>query len=267
MKHNLNEQVSDTSSLRHLEAVSAIAVAAGKLILEHRRAPISVTDKGDHGADTSPVTDADRESNRYIAENLKALDPEIPIISEESESVGYETRKQWRRFWLVDPLDGTKEFIRDSDEFTVNIALIEEGEPTLGVIYLPAMQVLYFSEKGRGSWKKVGDMPPVQIFSAAPDLRLGLTVVESKSHPSAELESYLKDLPVKDRVTAGSSLKFCLVAEGVADIYPRMNPTMEWDVAAGDCIYRNSARLGQRTSSLTYNKSTLRNDSFVIGLG
>ncbi|OIN81108.1 3'(2'),5'-bisphosphate nucleotidase CysQ [Mycobacterium malmoense] len=266
MKDSTSELARNTSPVQYLEEVTATAVEAGKLILKHRRHAHIVRDKGDHGKDTSPVTAADLESNEYIAKHLKALDPEIPIISEETQSAGYETRKTWRRFWLVDPLDGTKEFVRGSDEFTVNIALIEDLEPVLGVIYVPAKELLYYAEKGRGSWKQVRKSRPVQIFSSIPDLSKGLTVVESKSHPSPALESYLKDFPIKERVAAGSSLKFCLVAEGLADIYPRMNPTMEWDVAAGDCIYRNSSRLGQRSSSLTYNKPSLKNDSFVIGL-
>lgn len=256
--------MSGTDLGRYLEEVTAIAVEAGKLTLKYRRDP-RVTEKGDHGDDTSPVTDADLAANGYITEHLVALDPQIPIISEESKSAEYATRRNWRRFWLVDPLDGTKEFVRGSDEFTVNIALIDNLEPVLGVIYVPAQELLYYAEKDAGSWRRRGDEQPVRIFSSAPDLSKGLTVVESKSHPSAELEDYLKDLPVKERVSAGSSLKFCLVAEGLADIYPRMNPTMEWDVAAGDCIYRNSARLGRRTSSLTYNKPTLKNGSFVVG--
>lgn len=247
-----------------LDKAIEIAVEAGKIILKHRRHP-HVREKGDHGDDTSPVTDADLASNRYITEHLKNLDPEIPIVSEEIQSVDYETRKHWRRFWVVDPLDGTKEFVKGSDEFTVNIALVDESEPVLGVIYTPAKDLLYYAERGRGSWKREGEHAPVRIYSEVPDLSKGLTVVESASHPSAELENYLKDLPVKERIFAGSSLKFCLVAEGAADIYPRMGPTMEWDVAAGDCIYRNSAHLGQRGTSFTYNKPSLKNDTFVIG--
>lgn len=256
--------MSGTDLGRFVDAVITIAVEAGKLTLKYRRDP-RVTEKGDHGDDTSPVTAADLAADQYIAEHLAALDAQIPIISEESKSADYATRKNWRRFWLVDPLDGTKEFLKGSDEFTVNIALIDNLEPVLGVIYAPARELLYYAEKGGGSWRRYGDHKPVRIFSSVPDVSKGLTVVESRSHPSTELEDYLKDLPVKARVSAGSSLKFCLVAEGRADIYPRMNPTMEWDVAAGDCIYRNSGRLGLRTSSLAYNKPTLKNGSFVVG--
>lgn len=260
----MSDPVNENSSVKYLKEVTAIAVEAGKRILQHRLHP-NVEEKGDHGDDTSPVTDADLASNQHIVKHLKVLDPNVPIVSEELNLADYDARKQWRRFWLVDPLDGTKEFIKGSDEFTVNIALIENREPTLGVIYVPAKDLLYYAEKGCGSWKQEGRNAPVQIFSSVPDLSRGLIVVESRSHPSAALENYLKDLPVNERIFAGSSLKFCLVAEGVADIYPRLGPTMEWDVAAGDCIYRNSARMGQRTSSLTYNKPDLKNESFVIG--
>lgn len=266
MKDRADEPVGETSPGEHLEQVTGVAVEAGKLILEHfLQDPHLLADKGDHGEEASPVTAADLAANRYITDHLETLDPTIPIISEESRSADHQTRKAWRRFWLVDPLDGTKEFLSGSDEFTVNIALVDGGEPVLGVIYTPAKDLLYYAAKGQGSWKRRGEQPAVRIVSSLPDLGAGLTVVESKSHPSAALESYLKDLPVRKRITAGSSLKFCLVAEGLADIYPRLNPTMEWDVAAGDCIYRNSAQAGQRASSLTYNKATLKNDGFVIG--
>ena len=260
--NKVTHQLSSETFAEHcLDATIAIAVGAGKLTLKHRLRPHVATKR-----DSSPVTDADLESNEYITTQLKALNPEIPIISEESRLADYQTRRNWRRFWLVDPLDGTKEFVRGSDEFTVNIALVDDLAPVLGVIYLPARDLLYYATDRRGSWKRIGARPPVQIFSKVPDLSKGLTVIESKSHPSEELERYLRNLPIKERATAGSSLKFCLVAEGVADIYPRMSPTMEWDVAAGDCIYRNSGRLAPRYSTLTYNKRDLKNEGFVIGL-
>ena len=260
----MTESESATSAVPYLEQVIDIAIGAGKRILEHR-SNFHAKEKGDHGADTSPVTDADLASNKYIVDNLPKLDPQIPIISEETKHADYESRKSWHRFWCVDPLDGTKEFIKGSDDFTVNIALIDNLEPVLGVIYIPAKDQLFYAAKGFGSWKREGSGPAVRIYSAVPDLVKGLTIVESASHPSEELESYLKELPVTKRIAAGSSLKFCAVAEGLADIYPRMGPTMEWDVAAGDCIYRNSGRDGQRSTSLTYNKPSLKNGNFVIG--
>ena len=253
-----------TSAVPYLDQAIEIAIGAGRCILEHRT-NFHVADKGDHGADISPVTDADLAANSYIVEHLETLDPQIPIISEETAQVDYQTRKSWPRFWCVDPLDGTKGFIRGSDDFTVNIALVDHLEPILGVIYLPVKSQLFYAAKGFGAWKRDGAGPAVRIYSAIPDLRKGLTVVESSSHPTPELETYLRELPVAQRIPVSSSVKFCAVAEGRADIYPRMGPTMEWDVAAGDCIYRNSGRDGQRSTSLTYNKPSLKNGNFVIG--
>ena len=166
----------------------------------------------------------------------------------------------------MDPLDGTKEFIKKRAEFTVNVALIDDGEPVFGVVQAPALDLLYWAVKGEGAWREQKGQPAERIYSAPAEPGAALTVVESLSHPSPELEEYLKTIRVGQRVKAGSSLKFCWVAEGRADIYPRLGPTMEWDVAAGDCVYRQSGRDGERPSPLTYNKPDLRNASFVIGL-
>jgi 3'(2'), 5'-bisphosphate nucleotidase len=144
--------------------------------------------------------------------------------------------------------------------------LIENGEPVLGVVLAPALDLLYWAVKGEGAWKEERGGVPERIYSRPAAPGTPLTVVESLSHPSDELEQYLKTIPVARRVKAGSSLKFCWVAEGRADVYPRLGPTMEWDVAAGDCVYRQSGSEGERQSPLTYNKPDLRNTSFVIGL-
>jgi 3'(2'), 5'-bisphosphate nucleotidase len=218
-----------------------------------------------HKDDSSPVTLADEEAHDILLDGLHTLDPGIPVISEEAEAPPFERRREWQRFWLVDPLDGTKEFIKRRAEFTVNVALIENGEPVLGVVLAPALDLLYWAVKGAGSWREEKGRPPERIYSSARPAGTPLTVVESLSHPTPELEEYLRTVPVARRVKAGSSLKFCWVAEGRADIYPRLGPTMEWDVAAGDCIYRQSGRDGERPSPLTYNKPELRNASFVIG--
>jgi 3'(2'), 5'-bisphosphate nucleotidase len=217
-------------------------------------------------ADESPVTLADEAAHHILVDGLRRLDPGTPVVSEESQAEGYEARRGWRRFWLVDPLDGTKEFIKRRAEFTVNVALIEDGEPVLGVVLAPALELRYWAVTGEGAWREEKSAPAQRIYSTAPAAGTPLTVVESLSHPSPELEEYLKTIPVTRRVKAGSSLKFCGVAEGRADVYPRLGPTMEWDVAAGDCVYRQSGRNGERPSPLTYNKPDLRNPSFVIGL-
>ena len=225
-------------------------------------APAEVREK----ADQSPVTLADEVAHESWWTGLRRIDPATPVVSEEAAAASFETRRGWRRFWLVDPLDGTKEFIKRRAEFTVNVALIEDGEPVFGVVLAPALELLYWAVKGEGAWREEKGGPAERIYSTAPAPGTPLTVVESLSHPSPELEEYLQTIPVARRVKAGSSLKFCWVAEGRADIYPRLGPTMEWDVAAGDCIYRQSGRDGERKSPLTYNKPDLRNTSFVIGL-
>ena len=216
--------------------------------------------------DRSPVTLADEVAHRIIVEGLRQIDPGTPIVSEEAEAASFETRSSWRRFWLVDPLDGTKEFIKRRAEFTVNIALVENGEPVLGVVLAPALDLLYWAVKNGGAWREEKGGDPTRIYSRPQPSGTPLTVVESLSHPSPELEEYLQTIPVARRVKAGSSLKFCWVAEGRADIYPRLGPTMEWDVAAGDCVYRQSGYEAERLSPLTYNKPDLRNSSFIIGL-
>jgi 3'(2'), 5'-bisphosphate nucleotidase len=223
---------------------------------------VSVREKDDR----SPVTIADEVAHSILLKGLRRIDPTIPVISEEAPAASYDTRRSWHQFWLVDPLDGTKEFIKRRAEFTVNVALIQNGEPVLGVVFAPAMDLLYWGVKGEGAWRQNKGAPAERIFSSPLAHGSPLTVVESLSHPSPELEDYLRTMPVGRRVKAGSSLKFCLVADGQADIYPRLGPTMEWDVAAGDCVYRQSGRNAERPSPLTYNKPDLRNNSFVIGL-
>jgi 3'(2'),5'-bisphosphate nucleotidase len=245
-----------------LVRLTEIAREAGDAAMEHYHADVAVTQKGDKG----PVTAADHAAHRVIADALAEWDASIPVISEEGEIPGYDERKDWKRFWLVDPLDGTKEFIHRNGEFTVNIALIENARPVMGVVFAPALDLMYYAGEGLGSWKREGDGAPVRLLSSPPHPGHGLVVAESRSHPSAELESFLKTINVARRVQAGSSLKFCWVAEGKADIYPRLGPTMEWDVAAGDCVFRNSARVGQRVSSMVYNQPELRNSGFVIGM-
>jgi 3'(2'), 5'-bisphosphate nucleotidase len=245
-----------------LVRLAHLAVAAGRAALTYYQPGVGVERKRDQ----SPVTEADRTAHTVIVDGLRHWDPTIPIISEEGTIAGPAERAHWTRFWLVDPLDGTKEFLQQNGEFTVNIALIDEGAPVLGVIYAPALDLLYYGGQGLGSWKRVATGPPVRITSRPALPQHGLRVVESRSHPSPELEAYLAGLPVVERIAAGSSLKFCWVAEGRADVYPRLGPTMEWDVAAGDCIFRNSGETGPRRSGLRYNQPELRNQGFVIGL-
>jgi 3'(2'), 5'-bisphosphate nucleotidase len=245
-------------------AVVDLVREAGRATMTYYDAPESAGVR--QKDDKSPVTLADEVAHGILVEGLQRLDPSIPVVSEEAAADDFETRRTWRCFWLVDPLDGTKEFIKRRAEFTVNVGLIQNGEPVLGVVEAPALDLVYWAVKGGGAWREEKGGPAERIYSTAAAPGAPLTVVESLSHPSAELEDYLRSIPVARRVKAGSSLKFCWVAEGKADIYPRLGPTMEWDVAAGDCVYRQSGRDGERPSPLTYNKPDLRNPSFVIGL-
>lgn len=213
----------------------------------------------------SPLTMADRDAHTVIADGLHRLTPDIPVLSEEGDIPDYGARRDWTRFWLVDPLDGTKEFTKGIGEFTVNIALIEHSAPTMGVILAPVLDLLYWARVGAGTWREHGGAKAERVYSGERPTRGGRIIVQSRSHPSAELEAYLATIQVEERISLGSSLKFCWVADGRADLYPRFGPTMEWDVAAGDCIYRESARDGRRQTSFTYNKPELRNGSFVLG--
>ena len=199
---------------------------------------------------------------RWIA----GMGPHHPVISEEGEIPPYEERSRWDRFWLVDPLDGTKEFLHQNGEFTVNIALVVGDAPVLGVVYAPALDLLYSAGRGLGAWKEHPGAAAVRVYSESRAAGTPLVVAESRSHPSTELEAYLKTIAVDRRVQVGSSLKFCWVAEGTADIYPRFGTTMEWDTAAGDCVYRHSGKVGERFSTLRYNTASLRNDHFVVGI-
>jgi len=244
-----------------LERLAALAREAGAAAMAHY---------GDGAAelkaDRSPVTAADRASHALIVPALAALDPSVPVVSEEGTLPAADERRGWRRFWLVDPLDGTKEFLSRNGEFTVNIALVEDGAPVLGVVFAPAIDVLYLAGAGLGAWKQEGTAAPRRLLGPPPVPPEGLTVVESRSHPSPELESWLAARRVARRVRAGSSLKFGLVAEGAAHCYPRFGPTYEWDTAAGDCVWRDAAANGRNDSPLRYNTAELKNASFVIGV-
>ncbi|HEX5069747.1 MAG TPA: 3'(2'),5'-bisphosphate nucleotidase CysQ [Vicinamibacterales bacterium] len=243
-----------------VDQIERIAREAGAAILARAGAAVELK------ADASPVTTADRAAHASIAAALTAWTPDVPVVSEEGCVPDFETRRHWPRFWLVDPLDGTKEFVSGNGEYTVNIALIEGHEPIAGVVFAPALDEMYLAGRGLGSWKQVRGGSRERLTSSPPDPGAPLVVAESRSHPSAELEAFLSTVTVKRRVQAGSSLKFCWVADGRADIYPRFGPTMEWDTAAGDCVYRCSGVGRERWSPLQYNTPALRHERFVIGL-
>lgn len=245
-----------------LSDVLALATEAGAMVEALRARPRDVEVK----ADGTPVSRADLEAHRIIVAGLKALQPGVPVISEEADAPAYEARAAWTEFWLVDPLDGTKEFLAGTPDYTVNIALIQHGLPVLGVVHAPGHDVSYYAVAGEGSWRVRGTGTAVRIQTAPPAPGAALRIAESRSHGSPGIEELLAGFRVKERITIGSSLKFCLVADGTADCYVRLGPTMEWDVAAGDCVFRWATRDGTpHASPLTYNKPTLRNDGFVIG--
>ncbi len=246
-----------------LERLGTLAREAGAAAMAHYGARGAVELK----ADRSPVTEADLAGHRIITSALRQWTPDVPVISEEGQVPPHAERRTWTRWWLVDPLDGTREFLQANGEFTVNIALMEHGAPVLGVVFAPALDVLYAAGRGLGSWKHEPGAPPRRLRGPALPGADGLVVVESRSHPSPELEAWLNTVKVARRVQAGSSLKFGLVAEGRAHVYPRFGPTHDWDVAAGDCVWRDAADEGRRPSPIAYNGPDLRNAGFIVGVG
>ena len=211
-----------------LKEVKDIARDAGAAIMDIYQSNYFDVQKK---ADDSPLTKADLAAHNIICEGLRALDIQYPVISEESSDISWAQRKHWCRYWLVDPLDGTKEFIKRNDEFTVNIALIEKGVPILGVVYAPALDTMYTGERDRGAF--LNDKA-ISVATQEPET---LRVVGSRSHPSQETTDWLDALGKPyEMLAVGSSLKFCLVAEGKADIYPRLGPTSEWDTAAAHAV-------------------------------
>ena len=254
------EEFSLTDLIVPLRAMTA---EAGRLILDHYGGQQPVEYKADH----SPLTVADRASHTYLVEQLKRLTPSVPVLSEESDPDEVAERRKWERFWCVDPLDGTKEFIKETDSFTVNVALVEDGAPVLGVIHVPARGLTYWGGVSVGAWKAEAEADPVAITTraAAPD---ALTVVASRDHAGPAIDAVIQRIQADGREVhrahMGSALKFCLVAEGAADFYPRTTPTMEWDTAAAQSILE-AAGGGVFTTdgqALCYNKEDLRNPAF-----
>jgi 3'(2'), 5'-bisphosphate nucleotidase len=246
-----------------LEPVAELAQLAGEKILAvYNSDEFSVEEK----ADKSPLTAADLASHHAIVDGLGALTPDIPILSEESASLPYTERAAWQRYWLVDPLDGTREFIKRNGEFTVNIALIEAGVPVLSVVHVPVTGVSYLACKGQGAFKQV--VGGERLTIRARKLGTGpLMVVGSRSHRGDSLNAFLGKLGEHEMVGMGSSLKLCLVAEGVADIYPRLGPTSEWDTAAAQCVVEQAGGFVTDTAMqpLRYNtKDSLLNPFFFV---
>ncbi len=242
--------------------ITTLATAAGDRILEFYQEGFSVAHKDDH----TPLTDADLAAHNTLIAGLQQLTPELPILSEESESIPFAERNRWSRYWLIDPLDGTREFIKGNGEFTVNIALIEENRPILGVIQVPVNHILYFAWQGGGAWKQLPDEPPQRIEARTPPPEQ-LVVAGSRSHQSEKVLHFLDQIGSHRIFPMGSSLKSCLVAEGRADLYPRLGPTSEWDTAAAQCIVEEAGgRLVDSTMQpLRYNtRNSLLNPHFIV---
>jgi 3'(2'), 5'-bisphosphate nucleotidase len=247
-----------------INTIKNIALEAGNIIMDVYRAE-DFKDEIDYKADDSPLTIADQRSHHYIAEQLKNIYPEIPLISEEGNDTPYDKRKNWQSFWLVDPLDGTKEFIKKNGQFTVNIAFIENGQPLLGVIYAPDRNELFYAKKGEGAFKqnKNGEIQKLSVNRKSK----GIIGIRSRSHGAPEEETIFEKYGVNEFTNMGSSLKFCMVAEGKADVYYRHHPTMEWDTAAGQAIVEEAGgkvyQGMEEKETFTYNKESLRNGSFL----
>ncbi len=262
-----------------LDIAIQASISAGKEILTvYNTGNFDIQIKNDN----SPLTLADKKSHDLITEHLKATG--LPVLSEEGKDISYEERKSWEYFWLVDPLDGTKEFIKRNDEFTVNIALIKEGTPVLGVIYAPVLNLLYFAERTAGSYKAEvtgadENINMAVMLSKAVKLPVNnkthkFTAVSSRSHMNQITQLNINELKKRygdiDIISRGSSLKLCMIAEGTADIYPRFGPTMEWDTAAGHAIIKYSGGKmirADNSEELIYNKEDLHNPFFVAYKG
>ena len=269
-----------------MSAIQA-SLEAGSAILDVYHSDFAV----EHKEDKSPLTLADKRSHDIIVEHLSCFD--IPMLSEEGRDIPFEERKEWDTLWIIDPLDGTKEFIKRNGEFTVNIALVEQGKPVMGVIFVPDRNTLYVAQAGLGAYRLddekvlkplatrkesvVGSLGLEKILSHAVKLPIArskkqpFTIMGSRSHLSKEVEEFValkrKEYDDVTFISAGSSLKLCLVAEGVADVYPRLGPTMEWDIAAGQVVAEAAGATVSRHDTgtpLTYNKENLLNPWFIV---
>ncbi|MBL1277944.1 MAG: 3'(2'),5'-bisphosphate nucleotidase CysQ [Ectothiorhodospiraceae bacterium] len=271
MTETTGQHPSNTSDANNNEAliqnVIELAVLAGQRIMDIYGTDFDVEQK----ADNSPLTAADMAAHNTIVDGLSKLTPNIPVLSEESASIPFAERSQWQRYWLVDPLDGTREFVKRNGEFTVNIALIDNHDSVLGVIYTPVTGATYYAARGTGAFKitvggasNVGKAVAIRTRSKVPDSSI---IAGSRSHRGDSLEAFLSRVGKYEIVSMGSSLKSCLVAEGKADLYPRLGPTSEWDTAAAQSIVEEAGGCIIKTDGqpLKYNtKDSLLNPHFLV---
>lgn len=243
-----------------LPEVKKIAEDAGAAILKVYRTDFDV----EHKDDNSPLTAADTAAHKIIVAGLQKLTPDLPCLSEEGADIPFTTRQQWSRYWLVDPLDGTREFVKKNGEFTVNIALIDNGEPVLGVVFAPDMAKSWYAARGVGAFKyEQGQEYPIKT---APTVDNKPKILVSKSHRGEEVDALLERLPDYESLSVGSSLKFCVIAEGAANFYPRLGPTSEWDTGAAHAVLAIAGGRITETNGqdLRYNqKDSLLNPHFL----
>lgn len=243
-----------------IHEINELACTSGAIIRKYFHTSYDVDIKDDK----SPVTTADLAANDHIEQQLSILTPNIPRISEESDTSNYEIRQHWKTFWLIDPLDGTREFIKNRPDFTVNIALIYKNKPILGSIYLPIRDQLYFATSGNYAYRRDQMNAPIRI-KVADQTNKTPRICGSRAHPSKLMQSFLSNVGDHELIARGSSIKSCLVADGSADIYPRFGPTWEWDTAASQCIIEQAGGhlTGLDMQALPYNKESLLNPSFL----
>lgn len=251
------------NDLNHwMQAAIHIAKQAGDKIMAVYASEFAVT----HKDDNTPLTEADMAAHDCIEEGLQRLTPDLPILSEESAKISFSERSQWQTYWLVDPLDGTREFIKRNGEFTVNIALIDNHEPVIGVIYAPVLDVFYYACRGAGAFKQERGDEPVAIHTRTKHDNVVL-IAGSRSHRGESLNQLLDNIGEHRIISMGSSLKSCLVAEGKVDVYPRLGPTSEWDTAAAQCVVEEAGGVVTMTDMqpLRYNtKQSLLNPHFFV---
>ena len=216
-----------------IENVIALVRETGAAIMDIYNKDFSII----HKSDNSPLTEADLTAHNILVNGLSKITPDIPVLSEESDNTVQKHRLEWPLYWLIDPLDGTKEFINRNGEFTINVALIRNGVPVLGIVYAPVLEALYWGELGKGAFKQEGTkmVKPITV-AKVPSIPTGWRILGSRSHQSQAFQEFIKRLPGANVITMGSSLKLCLIAEGAADLYPRLSLTSEWDIAAGHAV-------------------------------
>jgi len=242
--------------------VCEISKQAGAEIMKIYAQGFEIEEKQDH----SPLTTADLASHRLILESLEKLTPDIPILSEESTSISFAERSSWENYWLIDPLDGTREFIKRNGEFTVNIALVTDSSVSLGVVYVPVQDICYFASRNQGAYKQEQNQEAKNIKARSSTPTNKPTICGSRSHAGKSLQALQDKIGQFDLISMGSSIKMCLVAEGVADIYPRFGPTSEWDTAAAHCVVNEAGGeiVDMNLQTLQYNtKDSLLNPSFL----